>query len=85
MNPKKLYLKLSERFGELNWWPRDLKYHKENKSDPRFEVIVGAILTQNTAWSNVEKAINNLKNAKKLDIKSINIFDKYFSIFLLFD
>lgn len=75
MNLRKLYLKLSERFRELNWWPMDVKYHKENKSDPRFEVIVGAILTQNTAWSNVEKAINNLKNAKKLDIKSINRLD----------
>lgn len=72
MNPKTLYEKLFKRFGELDWWPMDKKYHKKNKSDPRFEIILGAILTQNTAWSNVEKTINNLKKAGKLDIKSIN-------------
>ena len=49
----------------------DKKYHKKNSTDPRFEIIIGAILTQNTAWSNVEKALENLKKEKKLDIKSI--------------
>lgn len=49
----------------------DLQYHKKNNSDPRFEVIIGAILTQNTAWSNVEKALHNLKQEKKLDINNI--------------
>ncbi len=38
-------------FGPQGWWP----------GKTRFEVVVGAILTQNTAWSNVEKAIKNLK------------------------
>ncbi|MDP3921391.1 MAG: endonuclease III domain-containing protein [Candidatus Omnitrophota bacterium] len=42
--------------GHQNWWP----------GETSFEVIVGAILTQNTAWTNVEKAIANLKTAKKL-------------------
>jgi endonuclease III related protein len=42
---------LDGHFGNLNWWPA---------SSP-FEVIVGAILTQNTNWQNVEKAIGNLK------------------------
>ena len=44
---------LFERFGPLHWWP----------AETPFEVCVGAILTQNTAWSNVEKAISALKQA----------------------
>ena len=50
-----LYTKLFEAFGPRDWWP----------GDSGFEVAVGAILTQNTAWRNVEKAISNLK-AKNL-------------------
>ena len=49
----------------------DKKYHKKNSTDPRFEIIIGAILTQNTEQSNVEKAIEKIKKKKKLDIKSI--------------
>jgi endonuclease-3 related protein len=52
----KIYLKLNDHFGPLNWWP----------AETPFEVVVGAILTQNTAWINVEKAIANLKNANAL-------------------
>ena len=63
---------LLEQFGHQNWWPIDKQYHKKNKSDPRFEIIIGAILTQNTAWSNVEKALDNLKSKKMLDIKKIS-------------
>lgn len=48
---KVLYRKLKTRFGPQAWWP----------ADTDFEVIVGAILTQNTNWRNVEKAISNLK------------------------
>lgn len=47
---------LSDRYGPQNWWPGDTK----------FEIAVGAILTQNTNWGNVEKAINNLKQADAL-------------------
>ena len=47
----KVYKTLFEFFGSQNWWP----------ADDRFEVCIGAILTQNTSWSNVEKAIENLK------------------------
>ncbi|MCX6111862.1 MAG: hypothetical protein NTY22_01040 [Proteobacteria bacterium] len=57
-----IYLTLYEHFGWLDWWPAD--------SD--FEVCVGAILTQNTAWSNVEKAINNLKTKNMMSPGSIN-------------
>ncbi len=46
-----IYRILLDHYGPRNWWP----------ADSPFEVIVGAILTQNTAWKNVEKAITNLK------------------------
>lgn len=49
---KSIYQKLYAYFGPQAWWP----------ADSAFEVIVGAILTQNTNWQNVEKAIANLKN-----------------------
>jgi endonuclease-3 related protein len=47
---------LRRSLGHQRWWP----------GDTPFEVMVGAILTQNTAWKNVEKAIQNLKAEKKL-------------------
>jgi endonuclease-3 related protein len=71
LNPYSLYKTLLERFGNLDWWPIDRSYHEKNVSDPRFEIIVGAILTQNTAWSNVEKALTNLKSKNILDIKKL--------------
>lgn len=51
-----VYGLLLAHFGSQHWWPAD--------SD--FEIIVGAILTQNTAWTNVEKAMANLKRARLL-------------------
>ncbi|MDA1256329.1 MAG: endonuclease [Chloroflexi bacterium] len=48
-----LYDALLEAYGPQNWWP----------GDGPFEVIVGAILTQNTSWTNVEKALEALKSA----------------------
>ncbi len=59
---KKNYQKLYTAFGPQQWWP----------GDTAFEVIVGAILTQNTAWINVEKAICNLKKAKLLNPKRLH-------------
>jgi endonuclease-3 related protein len=46
-----IYETLQDHFGDLHWWP----------GDSPFEVIVGAILTQNAAWKNVEAAIRRLK------------------------
>lgn len=60
-NLLKLYKTLYSYFGPQHWWPAKSK----------FEVCVGAILTQNTAWQNVEKAIANLKRAKKLSLQGI--------------
>lgn len=58
-------------FGPQHWWPIDEGYHCNHHSDPRFEIITGAILTQNTAWTNVEKALNNLKRQHVLTILRI--------------
>ncbi|OGO18986.1 MAG: endonuclease [Chloroflexi bacterium RBG_16_50_11] len=51
-----IYERLFTRYGPQHWWP----------ARTRFEVIVGAILTQSAAWKNVEKAIANLKQAGAL-------------------
>ena len=48
-----VYSRLFDAYGPQDWWP----------GDSPFEIIVGAILTQATAWTNVEKAMNNLKAA----------------------
>src|SRR5579872_7423771 len=50
------FQRLSAALGPMNWWP----------ARTPFEVIVGAILTQNTSWSNVERAIVNLRRARLL-------------------
>ena len=68
---KTIYDLLLDTFGHQHWWPIDKNYHQKQKSDPRFEIIVGAILTQNTAWTNVEKALENLKKHKVLSINAI--------------
>src|SRR4030042_1430620 len=71
LSADKLYELLLTCFGHQNWWPIDTMYHARNHSDPRFEIMIGAILTQNTAWTNVEKALKNLKRQKCLTIKDI--------------
>ncbi len=61
-----IYEKLLEAYGPQNWWP----------GETRFEVMVGAILTQSTAWTNVEMAIDNLKKASILSpfgLRSISL------------
>jgi len=56
-----LYHSLNAHYGDLAWWP----------ADSAFEIAVGAILTQNTDWRNVEKALGNLKSANVLSIEAI--------------
>ncbi len=73
---KEIYQKLMRLHGPQGWWPVRAAYHKNDYHYPRnnserFEICVGAILTQNTAWSNVEKAIENLRKAKLLNPKKI--------------
>jgi len=57
-----IYHNLSRTFGPQHWWP----------GDRPFEIAAGAILTQNTNWGNVEKAIHNLKEQKALSAKVIH-------------
>jgi endonuclease-3 related protein len=71
ISPKNLYDFLLDIFGHQHWWPVDEQYHENQQSYPRFEIIVGAILTQNTAWTNVEKALDNLKKHKALTLQTI--------------
>ena len=52
-----IYDALDRHFGDLHWWP----------GETPFEVVVGAILTQNTSWNNVKIAIDNLKSRGILD------------------
>ncbi len=72
-----IYAYLLKEYGSQGWWPLlSTGYHKKDYSYPktaeqRFEICVGAILTQNTAWTNVKTALANLKKAKGLSAKRI--------------
>lgn len=57
----KIYQTMLNTLGPQQWWP----------GETPFEVVIGAILTQNTNWSNVEKAIRNLKAADRLSPSGI--------------
>ena len=57
-----IYQRLYRAYGPRHWWP----------GETPFEVMVGAILTQNTSWRNVEKAIQNLKAKKVLHMRGIH-------------
>lgn len=72
----KLYESLLEHYGEQNWWPIDREYHKKHGTDPREEIVIGAILTQNTNWRNVEKALNNLKRKNALSFEGVRTIPK---------
>ncbi len=61
-NPTAVYETLFEAFGPQDWWP----------GETQLEVIIGAVLTQNTAWQNVERAIANLKEAGLLTIQALH-------------
>ena len=57
-----MYRRLSDEFGPTGWWP----------ARTPFEVAVGAVLTQNTAWRNVEKAIKNLREHRMLSARALS-------------
>ncbi|MBI3665266.1 MAG: endonuclease III domain-containing protein [Acidobacteria bacterium] len=63
---RNFYRALLQHFGPQRWWP----------AQTPFEVIVGAILTQSTAWNNVEKAITNLKNAGALTLRAMDALEE---------
>lgn len=57
-----IFERLLAHYGPRSWWP----------AETAFEVCIGAILTQNTNWSNVEKALANLKSAGRLSPQGIS-------------
>jgi endonuclease-3 related protein len=57
-----IYQVLYRTYGPQHWWP----------GDTAFEIMVGALLTQNTAWVNVEKAITNLKRERLLTVSRLH-------------
>lgn len=61
MSYRSIYDALIRHYGPQHWWP----------GDSLFEIMVGAVLTQNTAWTNVERAIANLKTHNVLDPRAI--------------
>jgi len=58
---RRYYRALYRRWGAQHWWP----------ADSPFEIVVGAYLTQNTAWTNVERALANLRSAGLLNVEGI--------------
>ncbi|MEX1081508.1 MAG: endonuclease III domain-containing protein [Halofilum sp. (in: g-proteobacteria)] len=58
---RSIHDRLFAAYGAQGWWP----------ADTPFEVIVGAVLTQNAAWKNVEYALENLRAAEALDPEAI--------------
>lgn len=61
MNLTEIYQRLLKAFGPQHWWPGDTPE----------EVLVGAVLVQNTSWTNVEKAIAQLREADLLEPKAL--------------
>jgi len=79
---QKLNQALFQTYGSQGWWPTTRKPGKQPVYYPgregrlvsnheAFEIIIGSILTQNTSWSNAEKAIMNLSGLKMLEIKKM--------------
>lgn len=57
-----VYRRLLRAFGPQGWWP----------AESRIEVVIGAVLTQNTSWSNVERAIASLRERRLLDLARLD-------------
>lgn len=75
---QRIYDTLFKKYGKQGWWPLskgglETKHHngKPVSDKDKFEIMVGAILTQNTSWTNVEKAIFNLNKAKLMSAENI--------------
>ncbi len=58
----RLYERLRARFGHAGWWP----------GESAFEVCVGAILVQNTAWANVERTLESLRRRGRLSFRALD-------------
>lgn len=64
-----MYRAMRDRFGDRRWWPADPDAPPDRKA---LEICIGAILTQNTNWTNVEKALANLRAADLLDVAGLH-------------
>ena len=60
---RKFYKELHKKFGPQGWWP----------AESALECILGAILTQNTSWKNVVKALDNLKRENLISVEDLNL------------
>lgn len=65
MHPARIYTQLHATYGPQHWWPVQGAVQR-GVHDATFEILVGCILTQNTAWTNVEKAIAALVRRRLL-------------------
>ncbi|MBS3167505.1 endonuclease [Candidatus Woesearchaeota archaeon] len=71
-----IYNILLKEYGEQGWWPLGGIYNTKNKlsnldDKSKFEICLGAILTQNTSWKNVEISLNNLRKNNCLNINKL--------------
>lgn len=77
----KIYIALLNKYGTQGWWPYlDIGYHPDDYSYPKnsdqiFEVALGSILTQNTTFISVIKAMNNLKENNCITSEAIKSID----------
>ena len=81
----KIYAVLLEKYGPQGWWPildsesnsvYDKNFPTRRRDEKeKFEIYIGAILTQNTSWQNVEKALHNLKSSNFLSMEEIKTID----------
>ena len=58
---QEIYIKLHDQYGPQHWWP----------GDTPFEIMIGAVLTQNTNWNNVSRAIDNLRDFDLLSFEAL--------------
>jgi endonuclease-3 related protein len=65
MSLTRIYYQLLNHFGKQNWWP------VTDRKNPEFEIMIGAILTQQTSWKQVEKAISALRKNSLLSPKAL--------------
>ncbi len=72
------YYKMLGKYGEQGWWPYTLPntlkptyYNPEPSIEHRFEIAVGAVLTQNTNWKNVEKSLELLAKNRFLNLQKV--------------
>ncbi len=67
----RVYEQLYAAYGTQHWWPVTVTKNRDSDA-ARFEIIVGAVLTQNTAWSNVERAIDCLRKENLLSLRALS-------------